>query len=93
MEQERDTQIIFFKDLFFCIIRKWKPIILVALIGALLLGGTQIMQNKKTTAAQNVPLTGEELSQREQVRQAIREDRLLDFRKEFYEKYDLTKNF
>ena len=71
MEQERDTQIIFFKDLFFCIIRKWKPIILAALIGALLLGGTQIMQNKKTTAAQNVPLTGEELSQREQVRQAI----------------------
>jgi len=29
----------------------------------------------------------------EQIRQAIREDRLLDFRKEFYEKYDLTKNF
>lgn len=29
----------------------------------------------------------------EQVRQAIAEDRFLDFRKEFYEKYDMTKNF
>ena len=29
----------------------------------------------------------------EQIRQAIREDRLLDFRKAFYAKYDLTKNF
>ena len=29
----------------------------------------------------------------EEIRQAIREDRLLDFRKEFYDKYDLTKNF
>lgn len=71
MEQERDTQIIFFKDLFFCILRKWKPIILFALIGALLLGGSQVLQNRKATAAQNEPLSGEELSQREQVRQAI----------------------
>jgi queuine tRNA-ribosyltransferase len=29
----------------------------------------------------------------EQVRQAIREDRLLDFRREFYEKYDMSRNF
>ena len=29
----------------------------------------------------------------EQMREAIREDRFLDFRREFYEKYDLTKNF
>lgn len=71
MEQERDTQIIFFKDLFFCIVRKWKPLILFALIGALLLGGSQFLQNKKAKAVQNQPLTGEELSQREQVRQAI----------------------
>ena len=71
MEMERDTQTIFFKDLFFCLIRKWKPIVLFAIIGALLLGGMQVIQNKKTAAAHNAPLTGEELSQREQVRQAI----------------------
>ena len=71
MEMERDTQTIFFKDLFFCLIRKWKPIVLFALIGAMLLGGMQIAQNKKAAAALNVPLSGEELSQREQVRQAI----------------------
>lgn len=29
----------------------------------------------------------------EQVRQAIAEDRFLDFRKEFYEKYDMSRNF
>ena len=29
----------------------------------------------------------------EQVRQAIQEDRLLDFRNEFYARYDMTKNF
>lgn len=29
----------------------------------------------------------------EQIRQAIAEDRFLDFRKEFYEKYDMTRNF
>ena len=29
----------------------------------------------------------------EQIRRAIAEDRFLDFRKEFYEKYDMTKNF
>lgn len=71
MEQERDTQIIFFKDLFFCIVRKWKPIILFALIGALLLGGNQVLNNREAIAAQNAALSGDELSQREQVRQAI----------------------
>ena len=29
----------------------------------------------------------------ENVRQAIREDRLMDFRNEFFSKYDMTKNF
>ena len=29
----------------------------------------------------------------ENVRQAIREDRLTDFRNEFFSKYDMTKNF
>jgi len=29
----------------------------------------------------------------EEIRQAIAEDRLLDYRKEFYARYDLTKNF
>ena len=29
----------------------------------------------------------------EEIRQAIAEDRLLDYRREFYERYDLTKNF
>ncbi len=29
----------------------------------------------------------------EQIRQAIAEDRFLDFRKEFYEKYDMSRNF
>jgi len=29
----------------------------------------------------------------EEIRQAIAEDRFLDYRKEFYEKYDLTRNF
>ncbi len=29
----------------------------------------------------------------EQIRQAIAEDRFLDFRREFYEKYDMSRNF
>ena len=29
----------------------------------------------------------------EEIRQAIAEDRLLDYQKEFYARYDLTKNF
>ena len=29
----------------------------------------------------------------ERVRQAIAEDRFLDFRKEFYAKYDMSRNF
>ena len=29
----------------------------------------------------------------EEIRQAILEDRFLDYRREFYEKYDLTRNF
>jgi queuine tRNA-ribosyltransferase len=29
----------------------------------------------------------------ERVREAIQNDRLLDFRKEFYERYDMTRNF
>ena len=29
----------------------------------------------------------------EEIREAIKNDRLLDYRREFYERYDLTKNF
>ena len=29
----------------------------------------------------------------EQIREAIREDRFLDFRNEFYSKYDMSRNF
>ncbi|MBQ8136053.1 MAG: tRNA guanosine(34) transglycosylase Tgt, partial [Clostridia bacterium] len=29
----------------------------------------------------------------EEIRQAIMEDRLLDYRKEFYARYDMTRNF
>ena len=29
----------------------------------------------------------------EEIREAISNDRLLDYRREFYERYDLTKNF
>jgi queuine tRNA-ribosyltransferase len=29
----------------------------------------------------------------EEIREAIANDSLLDYRKEFYERYDLTKNF
>ena len=70
MEQERDMQTVFFKDLFFAILHKWKLMIVAILVGALLLGGLQFLDNLKAKRQTNL-LAGEEISQREQLQQAI----------------------
>lgn len=70
MEQEREMQTIFLKDLFFVILHKWKQMIIAILVGALLLGGLQFLDNQKAKKQIN-KLPGEEMSQREQLQQAI----------------------
>ncbi len=47
MDYENDKQVIFLKDLFFAILYRWKGILIAAVIGALLLGGFQFLQNQK----------------------------------------------
>lgn len=50
MEYENDKQVIFVKDLFFAVLYCWKSILIAAVIGALLLGGFQFLQNKDNSS-------------------------------------------
>lgn len=60
MEQENKGQTIYFKDLFFAILYQWKWLLIVALIGAILLGGIQVLGSNQQTTMDITTLTPEE---------------------------------
>ena len=43
MENKRDSQNIYFKDLLFTALHRWRILLVVALVGALLLGSMQLI--------------------------------------------------
>lgn len=59
MEQERKTQTVYFKDLFFAICYQWKWLIIAVLVGAILLGGIQILGSNKAASVDSVSITPE----------------------------------
>lgn len=68
MEQEREYQTVYIKDLFFAILYRWKVIIVAMLVGALAMYGFNAL------TADNLPakkITGEEQTQREQIKQVL----------------------
>lgn len=66
MEYENDKQVIFLKDLLFAILYRWKGILLAIVIGAVLLGGFQFLQNKNNSnvAPDEIPFKQQQLQQR-----------------------------
>ena len=60
MEQENKGQTIYFKDLFFAILYQWKWMLIAALIGAILLGGIQVLSSNKDVTMDTTSLTPEE---------------------------------
>ena len=70
MENQRDYQAIYFKDLIFCVLRRWKALLVAALIGGLLLGGVQWL-NVKNAPAQEQPLSPEQQEQLAQAEQRV----------------------
>lgn len=50
MEQQKEKQVIFFSDLLFSVLYRWKALIAAVLILALALGGFQLYQNSKPCA-------------------------------------------
>lgn len=59
MEQERSTQTVYFKDLFFAVLYKWKWLLIAAVIGGLLLGGMEMLTSGVSTTLDPVTLTPE----------------------------------
>lgn len=63
MEQERDYQTVYFKDLLFAALYQWKAIIIAALICSLLLGGFAVLSNR-TAASQPSPSLPSEVEEK-----------------------------
>lgn len=59
MEQERSAQTIYFKDLFFSVLYKWKWLVIAAVVGGLLLGGVELLTSGVSTTLNPVTLTPE----------------------------------
>ena len=59
MEQERSAQTIYFKDLFFSVLYKWKWLVIAAVVGGLLLGGAEMLTSGVSTTLNPVTLTPE----------------------------------
>lgn len=59
MEQENKGQTIYFKDLFFAILYQWKWLVIVALVGAILLGGIQMLGSNQQASLDSVTITPE----------------------------------
>ena len=59
MEQENKGQTIYFKDLFFAILYQWKWLVIVALVGAILLGGIQMLGSNQQASLDSVSITPE----------------------------------
>lgn len=52
MEYERDEQVVFVKDLLFAALYKWRQIVVVAIVLALVLGGFSLLSQQKTSTAE-----------------------------------------
>ena len=61
MEQNKDTRVIYFSDLFFSVLYAWRKILIVALVFALLLGGVQTVRYMKARNTEPAPFSAETL--------------------------------
>ncbi len=59
MENQQPERIIYFKDLVFAILYKWKWIVLAVLVGAIALGGMELLNKKNTVTLNSVSITPE----------------------------------
>lgn len=71
MEQERDYQAIYIKDLLFSILYRWKIVVIAMIIGALLMYGLNVLDTLTASSRPAKKITGEEQTQREQVQQVL----------------------
>lgn len=71
MEQERDYQTVYFKDLLFSVAYHWKAVVILMLVGALIMGGLHFVAVLTSPDSLKPSISGEELTQREQVSQAL----------------------
>ena len=61
MEQNKDTRVIYFSDLFFSVLYAWRKILIVALVFALLLGGAQTVRYMQARNAEPAAISEETL--------------------------------
>lgn len=61
MEQNKDTRVIYFSDLFFSVLYAWRKILIVALVFALLTGGVQTVLNRNAHRAESSVLSEDTL--------------------------------
>ena len=59
MEQENKGQTIYFKDLLFCVLHQWKWLVIATLVGAILLGGVQILGSNQEVSIDSVTIMPE----------------------------------
>lgn len=72
MEQEK--QIVYFSDLFFAVLRRWKAIVVLALVFALALGGLQYLKSAKKTDLTDTDSTAASIAYNEQQLEIISEN-------------------
>lgn len=61
MEQNKDTRVIYFSDLFFSVLYAWRKILIMALVFALLLGCVQTVRYMKARSTESSALSEETL--------------------------------
>ena len=71
MEQQRQERTIYFKDLLFSILYRWKLLLIVGLCCGLLLGGLELLSSKGTVTLKTTSMTPENQLQIEQLEATI----------------------
>jgi len=71
MEQERDYQAVYIKDLLFSILYRWKVVVIAMIIGALIMYGLNVLDTVTAGSRPAKKIAGEEQTQREQIQQVL----------------------
>ena len=79
MEQEKNTQTIYFKDLFFGVLYQWKWLVIAAIIGGILLGGAELLTGNISATLNPVTITPEQQLKIDQLEKNLeRTNRLIE---------------
>lgn len=86
MEQEKSTQTIYLKDLFFGVLYQWKWLVIAALIGGILLGGLELLTGSASATLNPVTLTPEQQLKIDQLEKNLeRTNRLIEAQSTYLE--------